>query len=78
MTHRARLVIENAHDSTLRLRVEPWADEHDLPPGARGTIHSFGPRQVDLLVQLEPGVVTVWENSPGNSMTDVVIDLPSS
>jgi len=78
MTHRARLVIENAHDSTIRLRIEPWADEYDLSPGTRGTIHSFGPSQVDVLVQFGPGVVTVWENSPGNTMSDVVIDTVSS
>jgi len=74
MTHRARLVIENAHVSTIRLRIEPWADEYDVPAGARGTVHSFGPSQVDVLVQFEPGVVTVWENSPDNSMSDVIID----
>ncbi len=55
MTHRARLIIENAHDSTIRLRIEPWADEYDLSPGTRGTIHSFGPSQVDVLVQFGRG-----------------------
>jgi hypothetical protein len=78
MTHRARLVVENRHNSTIRLRIEPWADEYDLPPGARGSIHSFGPSQVEVLIQLEPGVVTVWENSSRNSMSDVVIDPRSS
>jgi hypothetical protein len=34
MTHRARLVIENSYDSSIRLRIEPWADEYDLPAGA--------------------------------------------
>ena len=74
MEHSARLVIKNAHESTIRLRIEPWADEYDLSPGATGTVSSFGPSQVDVLVQVEPGVVTLWEESTGNTMSDVVIE----
>jgi hypothetical protein len=74
MKHKARFAIENLHDSTVRLRIEPWADEYDLPPNTKGTINSFGPNDVDVLVQFKPGVVTVWEESPGNTMSDVVIE----
>jgi hypothetical protein len=37
-------------------------------------MHSFGPSEVDVLVQIEPGVNTVWEEAPGNSMSEVVIE----
>ena len=76
--HSARLVIKNANESTIRLRIEPWADEYDLSPGATGTVCSSGPSQVDVLVEVEPGVVTLWEESPGNVMSDVVIETPET
>jgi hypothetical protein len=78
MKHKARFAIENLHDAAIRLRIEPWGDEHDLPPNTKGRLNSFGPNDIDVLVQVEPGVVTVWEVSPGNTLSDVVIDAGSS
>jgi hypothetical protein len=74
LKHSGRFVIENMLDSTIRLRIEPWADEYDLPSGTRGTVISSGPSQVDVLIQIESGVVTVWEESAGNTIADVAVE----
>jgi hypothetical protein len=55
-----RIIIKNARDVSLLVRVEPWADEHEIPPNEGITIKVTGPDPADLEVSIEDDVVTVY------------------
>jgi hypothetical protein len=54
------IVIKNARDASLLLRVEPWADEYELPPHGSRTIQVTGPDPAELEISIEDDVITVW------------------
>ncbi|MEV0646718.1 hypothetical protein AB0I28_15785 [Phytomonospora sp. NPDC050363] len=40
----ARLTVQNCGETPLQLAVEPWADEHRLPPGQTCVVVTHAPR----------------------------------
>ena len=56
----ATLVIDNDTDAPLTLCLEPWADEHPIPPGKKFTVSAYGPRPAMLEIEIAPGRVTLY------------------
>jgi hypothetical protein len=48
-----RLTIRNAHTTGVTFCLEPWADEHEMPPGAAFDLVVRGP--ADGSVEIEYG-----------------------
>jgi hypothetical protein len=55
-----RFVVRNVGDSDLLLRIEPWADEFDVPPTASRTIFFRGPNEAEVEIEVEPTTITIW------------------
>jgi len=59
------LAITNSHASEVRLTLEPWADEHMLPPDSTVEVAFNGPMDGRIEVEMKPGEIIVygWEGA---------------
>jgi hypothetical protein len=62
----------NSRDVAIRLQLEPWGEEYEMPPGAVFEIVARGPR--DDALEAEPAVTPHQEDSYRGSFHHPVVD----
>lgn len=59
-THDQFLRVTNSRPGSVVFRLEPWAEEYDMPPGATFVVVARGPADDCLTLDVGDGDIEVW------------------